>query len=538
MHRGCFAWRPTPPLSGRRTPRPGPVRVCVCVSLLAGSGGLASRARCGAPHLFLWPVLLRSLFAPPPPGWGRAFFLSFGAPRLSPAFLVFGPGLPALGVLPPRPFSFLRTPFLFSLCAPVVSCVPCFPAQGALCLGVFLSPPPSPFFFLGFPCAFCSSSPNFFFAFFSLCALVVSCVPCFPARSALGLGVFLSPPPPPFSFFFPRSFFSSSPGFFFAPPLSLAFRVFRPGTPWALAPCCRPRPPPLLFFPSCLIFAFCFFFSSSVPCWWCGAGLACVSWALGCAGVYFGGAVPVVALCVVLSRPSGAGPCCVVLPVGFGCLLFGLAVLCCLLLGPGVGFGGAVPVWPRGSPPRGLVWCVLVFRCPVLCFVALSCRSVVCCRALLIVCVLALCLLFVSCRWASVVCVPGSRAVCSLSSAPCAVLCCAVLVPLCCAVCVFCAVSDAWCCWFLVSLCVFGGLLVFLVAWCCCLVVCVGLGVRVWPRLLSLGVFPAVSYSPGLCLVALCCRVVLCCGALSSLLPFSFCLACVAGCLFPLNDFL
>ena len=42
---------PTPPLAGWRTPRPGPARVCECSSFLTGSGGLASRARSGAPHL-------------------------------------------------------------------------------------------------------------------------------------------------------------------------------------------------------------------------------------------------------------------------------------------------------------------------------------------------------------------------------------------------------------------------------------------------------------------------------------------------------
>ena len=36
MHRGCFVWTLTPPLLGRRTPRSGPVCVCVCVPLLPG----------------------------------------------------------------------------------------------------------------------------------------------------------------------------------------------------------------------------------------------------------------------------------------------------------------------------------------------------------------------------------------------------------------------------------------------------------------------------------------------------------------------
>ena len=194
---------------------------------------------------------------------------------------------------------------------PWLSCVPCFPARGALGLGVFLSPPPPPFsfffFLLLFLVPFFPPPPVFF------CAPVVSGVPCFPARGALGLGALLSSPPPP-----------------------------------------------LLFFPSCLFFAF--FFSSSVPCRWCGAGLVCVPWAVGCAGVCFGGAVPVVALCAVLSRPSGAGWCCVVLPVVFGCLLLGLAVLRCLLVGPGVVFWWCCPCLAAWLAPCVLVWCVLVLR--------------------------------------------------------------------------------------------------------------------------------------------------------------------------------
>ena len=90
MHQGCFVWMPTPPLSDRRTPRPGPVRVCVCVPCLAGSGGPASRARCGALHLFLWGPLLRSLLGPLRDG---VALFSFWVPRLFLAFIVFGPGL-------------------------------------------------------------------------------------------------------------------------------------------------------------------------------------------------------------------------------------------------------------------------------------------------------------------------------------------------------------------------------------------------------------------------------------------------------------
>ena len=54
MHRGCFVWTPTPPLSGRRTPRPGPARVCV--RALLGRVG-----RAGLPGAFWFPAI---------PSWG------------------------------------------------------------------------------------------------------------------------------------------------------------------------------------------------------------------------------------------------------------------------------------------------------------------------------------------------------------------------------------------------------------------------------------------------------------------------------------
>ena len=38
--------------------------VCACLSVLAGSGGPASRARFGAPHPFFWPLCLSALLGP------------------------------------------------------------------------------------------------------------------------------------------------------------------------------------------------------------------------------------------------------------------------------------------------------------------------------------------------------------------------------------------------------------------------------------------------------------------------------------------
>ena len=108
------------------------------------------------------------------------------------------------------------------------------------------------------------------------------------------------PPPPPFFLLFYFYFFLRAP-------LSLVFRGFQLGPPWALVLCGPPSWPPSVFFfsPSFtphLLFAcrapvFCLFplffcfrllpFLLFLP--WCGRcvvlGLVCVSWAVGCAGV-------------------------------------------------------------------------------------------------------------------------------------------------------------------------------------------------------------------------------------------------------------
>ena len=379
MHRGRFVWTLTPPLSGRRKPRPGPARVCVCVPCLAGSGEPASWARSSAPH---------HLFGS---SW-------------------------------------------FALCL-----------FGLLRAGVALFVVVVGFFFLSF-----SPSP-----------------PSLRPRCVL-LCVFswdLAPPP--------LSFWASPP--------HVVSGVFHFRVAWGLC-----APPPLLLF---------FVFVSSVSCF--SLFRFFFHFAAGCA--VWGG--------FVCLGPSGVPVfASVVLSLSLLCVrwLVLRGVRCWAWLSSAVSwrvlvscFGGAVLVWPPGSPPCGSAWCVLVFRCPVLCSVALCCRVVVCCRALPFVCVFCLHLLFVSCRCASAVCVLGCRAVCSLSSPPCAVLCPAVLVPFRCAVRVVCTVSGSWCCWFLVSLPFVGGLLVALVAQRCRFVVFVGFGARVWSGCCSAS--------------SLCCPAPLCC---------------------------
>ena len=382
MHRRCFVWTPTPPLSGPRTPRPGPARVCVCVPCLAGWGRPASRARFGAPHV----------------SFGRSWF----------ALCLFGP-LPG-GV------------------APLVVVV-------------------------GFFC--------FFFVSFPLLPLI-------------------------------------------APPLSLALRVFRPRVPWALASCCT-APPPLFFFlpvrPLCCLRRFLlsgclwplrppspFFLSfvcvscgAMLPCGavlWCPVFFFCFSPCL-CAGfllfpvgsglragsgsfLFLCSACAVlcwcacvIALCLVLSCPRGAGWCFVLLPVVFVCLLMGLAVLCYLLVGPGGSWcrvsaaccGVCLGAVLRRVAARCAAWhCVVVrcvvsfcsvWRCRALCCVLGRCPSswdplpsgaVFClvpphCVCFAVVCRRVVLFAVVLCA----VCALGHRVVCFLSSPPFAVLLCGPL---------------------------------------------------------------------------------------------------------------
>ena len=216
------------------------------------------------------------------------------------------------------------------------------------------------------------------------------------------------------------------PPFFPLPPpvcalLSPAFRVFRPRVPSALASCCPPPLPPLFFL----------FFAPPIPC--------CL-WRFllsGCLGplrprplffVFFAFSPSFFAGCAVRGGfvrlgPSGVPACdSVVLSLSLLCVrwlvLCGVgcwAWLSCAVSWWGLVscFGGAVLVWPRGSPLCGLAWCVLVFRCPVLCSVALCCPVVVCCRALPFVCVVAcayslfLAIVRLQCVfWGVVLCVP------------------------------------------------------------------------------------------------------------------------------------
>ena len=199
MDRGCFVWTSSPPLAGRRTPHPAPVRVCVCSSFLAGSGGPASRARFGAPLLFLWPLCLSALLGTLQVGIAPFVVLWLPSPLPPPLFFL---------LLPAVPFS-ARPPCLW---------LSVFPAPGALGLGAVC-------------CLFCwlpAPGLSVRSGLFSGSRLAVGCSP-----------VVVAPPPPLLclAVFLAAALCSV---FLFsrcAPPLSLGFSGFWPRVPWALALC-------------------------------------------------------------------------------------------------------------------------------------------------------------------------------------------------------------------------------------------------------------------------------------------------------------
>ena len=517
MQRCCFVWTPTPPLAGRRTPRPGPVRVFVCSSVLAGSGEPASRAGFGAPHLFLWLFCLSALFDPLRGGVAPFLVLCLSPPPPLFALLFPAPGALGLGAvcwlfvawwLPPPPLCVsrfflppLRALCFFSsplVCAPVVSLFLWFPPwvpwalELGFCLAVGCSlvvgaPPPLPFCVARFLSA--QLGAVFFFPLPS-CAPVVFDSLWFPAPGALGLALcfvclpglpllgsrlasvrslLVAAPPPParcsvlfFLFLCPR-----------CPWLSL---VSGPGCPGprrcalfaSLASrfsALRALSPgrwllPGGFFPPPPLLCLAVFVASPrccVPC----AVLCCVSRGavLRHAAARCVARCCAVVCCVVSLRSFGAGACCAV-PFGAarrpGALCF--AVLCFPVFPPAV----CVLSWRGGAcrcSPLCFVLCVSWGA--VLCIPCLLC-SVWCCASL---CWCACVVLFV---WCVLLLAPRAEV-------RCCVLCCFL----------WCAVVRCWVWWPVV------------VCWCCAVAPCCP---------------PSFAGGVGLCLSPVC--AVLCCAAL------------------------
>ena len=241
MHWGCFVWTPTPPLAGRRTPRLGPARVCVCLLFLAGSGRLASQAHSCAPHLFLWPLWHPAVLGRSVP---CVFCFSLSAPPLSLAFPGFRHRVP-WALAPCFAFFFPRAS---RLCVRSRFFFPASPSAAPWCL---VTPPPLPLYLA------CLVAAAFFFLRAPPLSLAFSgfrrqvpwalalCFVCFVGLPLLGspcaLSFFSVPPdrlllpggccpPPPLPLGAPFFFFSRLCASF-----SPAFSGFRPWVPWASA---------------------------------------------------------------------------------------------------------------------------------------------------------------------------------------------------------------------------------------------------------------------------------------------------------------
>ena len=500
LHWGCFVWTLTPLLAGRRTPRLGTARVCVRVLCLAGSGGPASWACSGAPHLFLWPLCPSSLF-----GVLRAFvalfavffFSSLCAPSL---FRVLRPGVPwALASCSPPPFYFRPPLFFCSLVFCSLRFVCCFFFCSVCCFFFFVFS-----FFAG-----CAVRCRFVFLWLwvvlvcgAVGAAVCGALCVFPGavwRACAWLGFRALRSGAVLRLVLLGCFFCVllsraavfPAGFFF---LAL-FRVF----PWwsllfwsvwcsavvCLAVCRGP-----VALRSCAGFC-CAVPFGPLPC--LGASLGsvlcclfrCGAWVASClvrcCGVLLCSVCPWARCWVVLPRCLWS-VCCRSLCRVSGRLLCGAVLLC---LCPCSLCGALSPLWrwlvlcvvaccvrvcavglgcpllsPGGSRcrvsvvlslsgrvarrPVVLVWCVWVLRSAVLCSVVLCCRVVVCCCALLSVCVVACaCCLFPGAALSAVCVLVCFTVVGRLVVAPCSPVLCPVA--LCCRVVLRCRVLVSFC---------------------------------------------------------------------------------------------
>ena len=492
--------------------------VFVCVLCLAGSGGPASRARSGAPHLFLWPVCLPALPGPLRAGVAPLSFAAVAVPR----WLFFSASrCLALRALPPRLCLPLGRWLLFGGCspAPLPFCVSRF---SSLLLGALV------FFFF------------FLLLLLPLCAPVVSGFLWFPAPGALGLGAcvvcfvclpFLGSPCACRSCVLSAWLLAAPAWLLPPPPLCVSRFSFLP-----LGAVCRV----VLCFPGCGAAPRC--------CALCRPVFCCR--VLCCARV-----VPLFVAPCPLALPVALGPCALrrcVLRVPPRCVLCAVCVLSwrggacccsplCLVLCVSRGAVLCVPCALRSVRCcASLCWCARVVLF-VWCVLLLAPGAVVRCCVLccFLWCAVVRCWVWwpvVVCWWrvsvsvslsGRVVCFPVVGVVCCGALLSCVVFCGAVLSR---GAVLLCSAVVLRCCWGL--LCPPVGcraVLCCAVGWLCCL--WPGGGVCVlwcsFPRavrslssplcaLRCLVVLAVVPCFPVSCAVALCCRVVLCCRALLS----------------------
>ena len=470
---------------------------------MAGSGGPASRARCGAPHLFLWPPCLSALLGPLRAGVAPLSLAALAVPRCLGAVLwlfVSASRCLALRALAPRLCLPLGRWLLFGGFSPPplpFLCLAVFVAP-AWCLGVFL------FFFSSSPfspvrpgCLWLSlvSGPGCpgprRFALFPLLAFRLSALRAPVPLSCFPPGWWLLPggccPPPPFC-------------------LAVFVAAARCSVPCAVPPwvrCCAA----LLRVVSSGVVLSCAVLCSlgAAACCAVPSGAARCPGALCSAALCFavfpravcvlswrGGACCCSLLCFVLCVSRGAVLCvpCPLRSVRCWCARVELFVRCVLLLAPGAVvcrgavlglvargfllvacFGVGVPVWPRGLFPLWFVWFAVVPCFPVSFSVVLCCRVVLCCCALLSCCgAVGACFALL---WAVVLC-------CVVLLVGCAVFCPVVLSACCGArflvLCVPCLLRSVRCgallCWLWCPASLCRVLWRCAVVWCCAVVLC------------------------------------------------------------------
>ena len=502
----------------------------MCLLFVAGSGGPASRARCGAPHLFLWPLCLSALLGPLRAGVAPRTLAALAVPCcLSAVLCLFfsASRCLALRALARRLCLLLGRWLLFGGFSPhpLPLCVSVF---SSLLLGALV------FFFFFFPSPSSLVRPRCLrlslvsgpacpgprrCAFFALLAFRLSALRALVPLSCFPPGWCLPPvgccPPPPFlsrGFRRCRSVLCAVCCVVLCVPGCGAVPCCARWVPLLVAPC--PPALPVALGPCAL--RRCVLRCSPVLCVFCrGAvvravvgrsALCCV-----CPGV----------LCCafpVLSAPCGV--CFAVLVRLPGAVRVVLAVAgawCCGVPWCGAGSGGPwlsaggvfrcrCPCLAAWSVSLWLVWFAVVPCFPVSCSVVLCCRVVLCCCALLSCCgAVGACFALL---WAVVLCCVVLLVGCAVFCPVVVSACCGALLPVLCVPCLLrsvrCGALLCWL-WCLASLC--RVLWRCAVVWCCAVVLCC--------RFVVLFVFAFPSCGPSalsVCAVvgASCCGVSLC----------------------------
>ena len=517
-------------------------RACLRVrAFLAGSGGPASRARSGAPHLFLWPLCLSALLGPLRAGVAPLFFAAVAFPRwlffsasrclARASFVSSAWPLAALWWLLPRPaplcvsgfrrsclwpWCFFFFFFFFSLRAPPLSLAfsgfrPRVPWASALALFVLLAfrfsalraPVPLSCFPLGcwlLPRGCCPPPPPLCPAVFVPAARC--CVPCCAVRPLVRCGAA------------PRCCALCRP--------VLCWRVLCCArlVPLLVAPC--PLALPVALGPCAL--RRCVLRCSPALC-----ALCVLSWRGGACCAF-----PVLSvLCGAVLRCAGAlALCC---SCGACCcwrLVLWCAAVCCAVScgvpwcgagsgGPWLSAGGVFrcrcPCLAAWSASLCLVWFAVVPCFPVSCSVVLCCRVVLCCCALLSCCgAVGACFALL---WAVVLCCVVLLVGCAVFGPVVVSACCGALFL---ALCVPCLLRSVRCgallCWLWCPASLCRVLCRCAVVWCCAVVPCCRFAV------LFVFALPSCGLSCGACVVcavvgASCCGVSLC----VVVSPWAFC---------------